>query len=465
VLHHIGPDRDGTILVHISEDAMTAVIDLYPHVGGGKPLELDGVEYALLNAGVTSGLDREAIFQGIHKAETGGDTVKGVIAAHGTPAADTTPRRFSLFFQPAAPHSAGEVKVDYREFSVFPVVRKNDVIAKPEPRQEGHKGSTVTGKELPFKDASDEELEAGDNVAVLGNGDYVARDDGRVIPEKGRIRVESALLIDRDVDFSTGNIRFPKNVAVGGNVLDEFIVETNGNISIKGLVGAAAVSAKGSVEILGGFSGKGKGSVRAGGEVHIAYVDNGRVTCIGNLTVANEIVNSIVRANGKISCVGKKGAIIGGSVSARDGVECSTAGSERAHETRIETGVDIMVDSRLRKAEGLMAILTERVTAVDYALEEAKKYSRESPGLAKERRELMKKLNDLAVEREKLKAAHYAAPEAAVHVKSRVFSGVVISICGVEKAVAQTMGPTVFSLDSTKTHVVTDRQAQPGKPA
>jgi uncharacterized protein (DUF342 family) len=460
-----GSDRDGAILVHISEDEMLAVVDLYPHVGKGKPLDLDSVEYAMLNAGVTNGIDREALVEGIRNTEGKDEPLKGVAAARGTPAVNTTPLHFELSFHAESAHAKAQEKVDYRESSAIPIVHKNDVLARPVARVEGRRGITVTGRELPFSDAADERLEAGDNVAVLGNGQYVARDDGRLIAEKGRIRIESALIVEKDVDFSTGNIRFPKDVVVNGNVLDDFVVETNGNLSVKGLVSAASLYAKGAIEILGGFSGKGRGAVRGDGEVHVAYVDNGLLVCKGNLVVANEIVNSSVFSNGKITCVGKKGTIIGGSVSARGGIECSTAGAERSHATRLEVGVDVLAASRLKKTEALIARLSERISAVAFALEDASRKGKSSPGLDKERKELVGKLNEVVLVREKLKEVLYFPEAALVRVHARVFPGVVISICGVEKPITETMGPTTFALDAGSGHIVTDKQPKGSHPA
>lgn len=461
MIHSSGPDRDGVTLIHIASDEMLATVDLYPHQGSGKPLELDTVEYALLNEGVTNGIDRESLFEGLSRAEGTGEPVKGVTAARGVPPVNTVPKHFEFPF-PAAAHSGTEVKVDYREFASIPIVRKNDILARQIFREEGKPGLTVKGREIPFRDAADQELEAGENVAVLGNGTYVARDDGRLIQEKGRVRVESALIVENDVDFSTGNIRFPKDVVVKGNVLDDFVIETNGNLLVKGIVGAATLSAKGSIEILGGFTGKGRGIIRAGGGAKIAYIDNGTLFCLGDLLVASEIVNSTVRSNGKVTCIGKKGTIIGGSASARGGIECSTAGSERGHATRLEVGIDVMVASRLEKAEGLMKRLSERIAAVGFSLEEAVKGGRTAPSLEKERKELLKKLNELAVDREGLQAALHGREGSSITIRTRVHPGVVISIFGVERSITTELGPSSFALDAEKTHVVSDRQAKPG---
>jgi uncharacterized protein len=465
-----GPDRDGVILVRIAADEMSALADMHPHAGGGKPLDLDGVEYSLLAAGVTSGLDREAITEGIRAAEASGETARGIRVAVGKPAVNAVPLHFEYLVKQNVTHPTEGENVDYREPPRFPAVHKNDPLAVPVARTGGEPGLTVTGKEIPFEDAPDETLEAGDNVAVLGNGTYVARDDGRVIHDKGRIRVESALLVDADVDFSTGNIRFPKDVVVGGNVLDDFKVETNGSLVVKGVVGAAAVSARGPVEISGGFSGKGRGSVRSGAETAAAYVDNGTVVCLGDLTVANEIVNSNVRCNGKVTCLGKKGTILGGSVSALGGIECTAAGSPRSTETRLEAGVDIQAAARLAKAEALIARLGERIGAVDFARQEAAARGTAAPGLERERSELVKKLNELAVARETLRASLHPAGSPAVRIRARVYPGVVVSIMGVEKIVTAAAGPTTFVLDAEKKLVVSETAARPeggpqGKPA
>ncbi len=459
--HTSGPDRDGNIVVHVSEDEMLASMDLYPRQGDGKPLGLETAEYALFTAGVTNGIDRESIAEGIHRAEGSGETVKNVVAARGVAAVNTAPRRYALAFLVPSAHGQTEKKIDYRELSALHIVHRDDILARPAERREGQKGMTVRGKELPFTNAPDEELEAGENVVVRDDGAYAAAEDGRLIQEKGRIRVEIALIVQNDVDLSVGNIRFPKDVVVGGNILDDFIVETNGNLSVKGLVGAAFISAKGAIEIHGGITGKGKATVRAGGSIHTAFADNASLFCLGDLSVANEIVNSTVHSNGRITCVGKKGAIIGGAAAALNGIECSTAGSERNHATRLEAGVDVLVSSRLLKAEELIAHLAERISSTTLAIEEAKNAGRVTQDHEKEFKELVNKLNELTVEKEKLKKALYPK-EAAIHVRVKVFPGVEVCIHGVEKRVTAAMGPTTFSFDAKKGQIVTDKQAPDG---
>ena len=453
-----GIDRNGAVLVHISEDEMTATVDLFAAEGSGKPLELDSVEYTLLNAGVTSGVDRESLAGGIRKAEEQKEPVRGVVAATGQPAVNTVPRHYTFPIHAASIQAQEHQNVDFREVSTILIVHKNDVLAAPVDRVEGRTGLTVTGKEIPFTDAVDEQLEAGDNVAVLGgDGAYVARDDGRLIHEMGRVRVESALVVEGDVDFSTGNIRFPKDVAINGGVLDDFVVETEGNLHIKGMVGAADLYAKGSIEIAGGFSGKGHGTIRCDGDVKVAFVDNGTVVCKGNLSVPNEIVNSTVLCNGRLTCAGKRGTIMGGRVSARGGVECTNLGSLRGLVTHVQAGVDVLADSRLRAAEELIARLSEHIAAVAFGIEEAKKKGRQAPGLEKNHKELIKKLNRTVIAREQLRSVLYAKEGASVTARNKVFPGVSLSLCGVEKTVAGAAGPISFTLDASRTKIVSDK--------
>jgi uncharacterized protein len=456
-----GPDRDGAVVIHVASDELLATVDVFPHQGAGKPLDLDSVEYTLLAAGVTSGIDRESIAEGIRRAEENGETARGVVAARGAQAADTVPLSYEILITSIPKTVVEGQNVDYREPPRFPPIHKNDQIAIPRPRQEGKPGLTVTGKELPFKDAPDQPLEAGDNVAILGNGTFVARDDGRLIHDKNRVRVESALLVEADVDFSTGNIRFPKDVVVGGNVLDDFILETNGSLVVKGVVGAAAVSAKGPVEMAGGFSGKGRGRVRSGAEVAAAYIDNGAILCLGDLSVANEIVNSNIRVNGKVVCLGKKGTILGGTVAARDGIECTNAGSPRATATRLAVGVDVLAAARLAKAEEFIARISQRITGVDASLKAAEQQGRTVPSLQKERAALVKRLNELTVARDMMEKSLSPGSLPVVSVRAKVFPGVTVSICGIEKHITAAAGPTTYTLDLEKRIIVGDVGGKP----
>lgn len=457
-------DRDGGVIIHIEPDEMSVLLDLFPPQGSGRPIDLETVENRLLTAGVATGLDRDAILEGLRTAEESGDIVKGVAAARGTPAVDTRPRTYRYPFETAPVMGGDNLRIDFRAVTHYFVVHKGDLLAEEVPRVEGSKGVTVTGRELPFTNAADEELACGGNVEARG-GSYYSLVDGRVVRGKGPLAVEPALLIEKDVDYSTGNVHFPGDVVVGGGVKDDFIVEADGNLVVRGRVEGARISARKSVEILGGFSGKGRGEIRSAESIRVAYVDNGRILCLKDLAVGSEIVNSYVRCNGKVSCLGKKGAIIGGKVAAHAGIECVTAGSSRASHTVLKAGVDVIAESRLERADELVRKLQDRITYIIQYTHDLEKSvipaMVERRGvLAKEKALLVKKLNELTVERGKASdAVNAPSADVGVKVRNKVYPGVRVVVSGVERDVTEELPGTLFRLDPASRQVILEKAA------
>jgi uncharacterized protein (DUF342 family) len=179
----------------------------------------------------------------------------------------------------------------------------------------------------------------------------VAKTLGHARLQGGVIEVEEFYLVPGDVDYASGNIAFPKSVHVRGDVKAGFAVEAGGDVEIEGLVEDCSVKARGKLLVKGGFTGQGKGTVQAGGEISLGYVRNQAVRGEESIRVAKEAVNSRMQSRQSVLV---NGLLAGGKVQARHAVECQVAGTETGTPTHLEAGFDYILAEEMADIRGQM---------------------------------------------------------------------------------------------------------------
>ena len=121
--------------------------------------------------------------------------------------------------------------------SLIKNVREGQRLVTLIPHTEGIPGKNVKGEEVPGKDGKKLALPKGKNVNITEDGlGLISTVDGEVKLLDGKVSVFSVYEVKKDVDNSTGNIRFNGKVVVMGNVLTGFIIEAEGDIEVYGVV-------------------------------------------------------------------------------------------------------------------------------------------------------------------------------------------------------------------------------------
>jgi uncharacterized protein (DUF342 family) len=285
--------------------------------------------------------------------------------------------------------------VDFRELNLVENVESGQILATKQPPEEGAPGRTVTGKILPAKPGRNVQIDIGKNVKLSDDGmSAMATINGQVLLVAGRINVEPVYTVEGDVNFKTGNILFLGTVFVKGNVEDGFTVKAAGNIEIMGSVGKCLLDAEGEVVVHQGILGKNEGKVRAGGNLVAKFIENARVEVDENVLVSDGIIHSLVDANKRVLCQGRRASIVGGRLRAAEEIHAKTLGSVAGTETILEVGIDpkrkeILTKSIGRKGE-LEKQLEELVRNIN-TLENLKKVQR---AFSEEKQKNLEELND-----------------------------------------------------------------------
>jgi len=247
-------------------------------------------------------------------------------------------------------------RIDFRQATKISTVKQGDIIAELVPPTKGEKGFTLSGKELPARDGKPAILRPGSGAQVDAAGRFfTAAAEGRPVYCGGIISVSPVYEVAGDVDLKTGNVKFNGHVIVQGNVTDDAVIEAN-SVEINGVVGAAAIIARGAVTIRGGINGRDRGRIEAQGNVFAKYINQTAVIAYGDVVAVREIVNS------RIWCLGRVRAdtILGGECLALRGIEAGLLGSEIGVTTLLEPGANFEV----RKVENEMAALAEKIESL-----------------------------------------------------------------------------------------------------
>jgi uncharacterized protein (DUF342 family) len=216
--------------------------------------------------------------------------------------------------------------------------------------------------EIPPAPGKDFVLTGGTNTTVSEDNKYlIALKSGYVYKQGDVICVGEQLVIKKDVDFSVGNIKYSGDVEVRGNVLPGFVVETDGNIIVKGEAESAKIiSRNGSISLGKGIVGKGDMVVSAKKDIHLFFAQSAIISTEGTLFIAKYCLHCDASCDATAG-LDKETAFIGGQLRAFSKIEIGIAGNDKGVETKI-TVVDKEEQAINDKIKEIL-LLQDRLTA------------------------------------------------------------------------------------------------------
>lgn len=328
-----GPEKE--ITVKVSPDGMNAFLTIQP---AGELMDVEMVLERLWNEGVTVGIKKQLIAEMLKHRIYG----KSILIAEGIPAQDGQDAVIDYKFKKHKRVNFTEDldgRVDFRELGSIEIVRVGEILAIRIPPTRGIPGRKVTGEEIRGRDGQDISIPVGKNTQLSSDKTTLtATTNGHIVWENNIPTVETTYVVNGDVNMKTGNIYFVGPVKIHGDVLQGFSVTTEGSIEIWGGTDNAVLRADGEIVVYGGIR---KGQVYAKEDVKCRFIENARVETKGNVVVRDAILHSeIIAGNSVIVLEGNKGAIMGGSIKAKNEVNAKNIGSMSEVTTLIEVGVD-----------------------------------------------------------------------------------------------------------------------------
>jgi hypothetical protein len=216
-----------------------------------KKLGLADITRELEQLSITQNIEVGHIFQELQEP-----TFKPVLVAHGSHPVPGVDGRLDLFFTEKIEKQFFEVDglIDYRNSTQIPSVKKGEVIAQKIPPIEGIVGYNVYGQLLIPSKPQDIAVLMREHVEKHADGSIVAMKEGRprITGTNTKILdISTSYIVAGNVDISTGNIVFTGDVIVHGDVTENMIIESLGNIYVMGSVYSATLTATGSIIIKG----------------------------------------------------------------------------------------------------------------------------------------------------------------------------------------------------------------------
>ena len=253
-------------------------------------------------------------------------------------------RIFYLFEQDYL--SAGRVNrdgsIDYKNRGEIPFVSDRDVLAEKIPARSGRDGVNVFGDVVEAEPPMDPDIICGNGVALSEDRlkAYATVQGYPKLSQDGTLSVSDAHVIRGDVDYTTGHVKFNKNVFITGVIKDGFKVEA-ADVVVRAVDGGTIVS-HGDVAVANGIT---DASIKAKGSVSAGFVHRSTIACMGDMEVDKEVVESTLMLEGTFEM--SAGKMYASTVSARGGARIYHIGSVKAMPSTIVVGISPYIKTEL----------------------------------------------------------------------------------------------------------------------
>jgi uncharacterized protein (DUF342 family) len=363
--------------VSVCADGLSATLCVKP---GIEPSEFttEAVEAVLVSRGIRpSNGTTEAVGQLVAAMTKAPDEEASVVVARGVAAVHGQDGRFEIDQElierskPSGDEQGEAQGHDHYARSAFIVVEPGTRLGKVLPHTEAHDGLDVRGKVIKAKPGRPCQVRFDESVQVGVDGVVTAKQKGRLEYSEAHLKIDPVLEIGESVDFSTGNVDFPGDVLIRKGVRDCFTVHAGKDLEVEELVEASTISAEGSITLRRGMAGRGKGELRAGGDLSAKYLDGVDVAVGNDLRIERELTNCttlVRRCVRSPSCT-----VVGGDLAIRFGGEVRALGGEAEAETLVRLGVDLQLEDRAKALEEVLPKILGALTRARQELETLQK--------------------------------------------------------------------------------------------
>ncbi len=216
-------------------------------------------------------------------------------------------------------------------------VSTGDILAFVRNADRYPKSLTVTGEEVASIEFPPS-YRPGKNAKVSRDGASIfATRPGIPYQDADGLSVMDHIELNGDVDSITGDIAFPGDLSIRGNIQEGFKASAAGDILISGNLWGSA-TARGKIVVSGGVNAPGE-VVESGGGVTCRFCENSLLRSGGVIKVTEAAIHSVLETDSAVEVTGDKGKIVGGLVRAAKGVTVTVAGTPMGIPTVIEVGV------------------------------------------------------------------------------------------------------------------------------
>lgn len=332
---------DALPLFYVSEDCMRAYTCILPPLNEGKHIEQPIFFEDLRYAGITSGIEQEAI----DKLLSEKNYLHIVQIAKGAAPIDGKDGELEELFARKAEQaldleeSDSLAGLDLKMRYIVHTVQKGDVICRIKPPSAASDGMNVCGHVLHGKEGSPVHIPQGENTVLTDHGMALSASiSGIITVEKENFTVRNQRIIMTDVNAMMGKINCDGDLFIRGNIEDGATVSATGNIIISGDVRSGKINSGGTLLIQGEAKGSTESSLEAGGQIQCPIMEGISVHAKGNI-YADVIANcSVTSEGGSIYALTGRGLIFGGDIKVHKSVYARKIGNMSGCTNRFTLG-------------------------------------------------------------------------------------------------------------------------------
>ena len=447
----LGGADDGKIVLAFLSNNLEVRGDFFPPQNNGAPITPGYITVLLDENNIQYGVQLDGINKAYEECVNEHKIVRDVLVAQGDPPVNEVPEYMQLnplFEQKDLAPVNDTDSVDHRARSPFVIVKKNMALAKLKRPKPGKEGKDVHGNSIGYKVARPEAAFSGGENTRMEDRYLLSDISGQLVISKKVINVRDSLVINGPVGYGTGNIIFPGNVEIHGEVSDGFKIYAGGSVTIKQTFDVTDAVTKGDLNVAGGIIGRGRALVKVGGNLKTRFIDNCRVACRKTISVDLEVVNSKIFTLESL-VMGDRGSIVGGEVYSLMGVRAGSIGRKTGKAARIHCGVDFTLEQEKEKNHGILRTAAAKLSRLRELMEDP-----QADGEKQAKMEaLLQKLQD---EQNKAQAriseilGGSAYDAAVVEVKGEIVPGTLIEICQAALFVTEPLRRVRIRLENNK---------------
>lgn len=393
---------DGSFVIETQPNQMEAILKLLAAGEGGSLPKLTEITSELTKMGIIFGIKKEVLHDLAVLLKNGRYSSEPILIAEGLAPVNGKDGYLEFFFSTETslkPKVNPDGSVDYKNVDIIHTVKEGTPLCKVSPPTPGSIGKDIYGHDIPFKPGNSVKLPLGQNTAIKNGESNVlcATKDGIVKFNGSTVDVFEGYVIAGNVDFSTGNVKYEKSVAVQGDIKSGFIVECGGDLQVDGIIEDCKLTIGGNILCKYGFVGQGKGIIEAKGDVNLGFMKNQTVKSRKSVNIAKEALSSTIYSRQAIIIHGSPISVAGGTLIARDCIVLNTVGNQSGIKTHLEIGLDYVLEEELKSLDAHSAELLENQSHIMQASNKpisTKSESTKYPSITSNLRDLMAKYDE-----------------------------------------------------------------------
>ncbi|MDG5813814.1 FapA family protein [Chitinispirillales bacterium ANBcel5] len=396
---------DGGADLEISNDCMSAKLIVHKPGERGKAPTREDIFALLKEHQVNNGILEKEIDTICSQIKSGAYPEDGVEIAKGIPPQNGENGSLEFLFntETSLQPKVGEDGIaDYKNIDIINPVGANKKLVRLIAPQKGKEGRDIKGNVIPATDGKAATLPVGANTEVKEDEpDFLISTLDGIVKYNGiSVEVQEGYVVEGDVDFSTGNIKYDKSVTVNGDVKSGFSIDCGGDLQVGGTAEDCNIHAGGTVLCKHGFLGQGKGVIEAKGDINLGFMKNQLIRTRGNVNIAKEAINCFILSRKSIHVHGNSLSVAGGDLIARVSIIVNVVGNASGIRTNLEVGVDYthheqleQLDSQLKDINSNLKKCIEKEKYLEKMLKIKRRLPKESIELLQKLKENIAKYN------------------------------------------------------------------------